>query len=142
MREGRVLRTLLQKRWVRFGIGNAAVSLPYLIVLCTLTERWGHEWYLVAAAWANIVYIVSKFFVSKFWAFEHQETDRLREEFWIFVGSEGFWVAFNMVGLYVLVSFCGIWYIYAQFLLAIPHNVITFILSRFMFKPKALAESS
>jgi len=120
---------------VRFLIAGGTGALLYLIVLLVLTEVI-HFWYLGSVIIARIINSVINFIIQKYWAFSNRKDSRIKQQVWPYVKISVLLLIINVLGMYLLVDIAGVHYLIAQVLLVPPQSVLSFILTRWVFRRK------
>lgn len=111
------------KSLIAGGVG-ALTNLAVLFVLHGLAD----VWYLLASVVAFSSGVLANFLLQKVWVFVMHDTDRLTTEVAMFFLLGGLNLLLNTTGMYLLVSFLGMHYLVAQFLLAGSLAVLNFSL--------------
>lgn len=118
---------------VRFAAAGSVGWLTYYGLLIFLTEV-AKVWYLASAMTALIVNYAITFVLQKVWTFRDTSTHILHQQIGIYVCMvTGFYIS-NSVLLYALVEYARLWYLFAQVLISLLLTVVSFAISRWLFK--------
>lgn len=118
---------------MRFLCAGGIGVLLYYIILLTFTELFG-VWYLISAIVGSIANYSSNFILHKWWTFKNKDSKRIiRQTCTYFTLSVARSFA-NLGLLYLLVDYAGLRYLNAQVILTLMLSLISFIVSRKIFR--------
>ncbi len=123
---------------VRFCVAGAAGVIAYYAALYGLTEYLG-VWYVISAVIGFILNTGLNFTLQKFWTFENKEIHMVGRQLALYVAMTVSFLISNALFLYLMVEYLHLWYIGAQVILTIVISVLSFIISRRIFKNTAIA---
>lgn len=119
---------------VKFCVGGGAGVLVFYLVLYALTE-WVGVWYLASAIVASVLNYGVNFFILKFWAFNSPDKKLIPLQAVKYFGmATGFSFA-NANLLYYMVEYFHLQYLVAQLVLTFALSVVSFVGSRWIFRP-------
>ena len=122
-----VQKYFLNKTFIKYLISGGSAAALMFVLLYAFTE-YLHIWYLFSSVLATIVQIVINFCLQKFWAFRGDHAKQTHHQFMMFIGLNVFNLAVNATGMYLLVDLVRLWYMLAQFLMAVVLAAESYIL--------------
>lgn len=121
---------------IRFLISGGTAAVLNLAILYICTD-FLHVWYVYSTLIAFLCGLVVSFSMQKFWAFRHENMERLHVQFLLYTALQLLNLAIDTAGIYFLVQYAGLWYIFAQILLLAIIAIWTFfVFNRVLFRPK------
>lgn len=132
------MQTEASRLWqvVRFCIAGAAGVIAYYVALYGLTEYLG-VWYVISAVIGFALNAGLNFILQKFWTFRDKKTHMIRRQLTLYTFMTCSFLIGNALFLYLMVEYLHIWYIGAQVIITIVISVLSFIISRQIFKNEA-----
>src|SRR3990167_4740203 len=123
---------------LRFLISGGTATAVNFSLLYALTE-FAHIWYLTSFIIAFCAGLAVSFTLQKFWTFVDMNTDRMRAQIGLYFSVQMGNLGFNTVALFLLVEYAHLWYMAAQFMIAVVIACINFVLFKFVvFKQQEL----
>lgn len=119
---------------VRFCIAGAASVIVYYAVLYSFTEYLGF-WYIVSAVIGFILNTGLNFALQKFWTFQNKEMQMVGHQLALYLIMTASFLIGNTIFLYLMVQYLHLWYIGAQIILTVVISILSFFISRRIFKP-------
>ncbi|MBI2644869.1 GtrA family protein [Candidatus Uhrbacteria bacterium] len=118
----------------RFCIAGAIGVLVYYIALYGLTEYLG-VWYVASAVIGFILNTGLNFMSQKLWTFQDKGTDMIGRQLVLYVTMTVALLIGNTASLYFMVQYLHMWYIGAQIILTVVISILSFGISKKIFKP-------
>jgi putative flippase GtrA len=140
---GAIKRKLYKhKLYVKYVIAGGTAAMSDFILLFIFTDIL-HVWYIISATLAFIVAFFVSFFLQKFWTFRDNSRDKMYKQMAMYLAVGATNTCLNAGGMYVLVDKFGVWYIFAQAVMAIGLALGSFVIYRFViFKKHPAAVSA
>ena len=120
---------------VRFCLGGAVGVIAYYTTLYCLTE-YLKIWYIVSAVIAFVINYGLNFVIQKFWTFNDKDTTTVRKQMALYFTMAICLLIGNTIFLYLMVEFLHLWYMLAQVILTVAFTILSFVISRKIFKTK------
>lgn len=118
---------------VRFLLGGGIGVVAYYVAFYTLTEILG-VWYVVSSVVAFILNNGINFLIQKFWTFENKGTKAIPKQLSLYFVMGICILVANTSLLYVLVEYAHLHYMVAQVILTTLLTIISFFLTKRIFK--------
>jgi putative flippase GtrA len=124
-----LIKTLHEKRVVRYIVSGGTATASNFVVLYTFTE-FLHIWYLTSSIFALLMGFAVSFILQKFWTFQNAGLERVHIQLPLHIALSLFNIAANTVLLYGFVQYLHVWYLLAQFINAILLACMNFFIYR------------
>jgi len=93
-------------------------------------------WYIVSAVIAFVINYGLNFVIQKFWTFNDKDTTTVRKQMALYFTMAICLLIGNTIFLYLMVEFLHLWYMLAQVILTVAFTILSFVISRKIFKTK------
>ncbi|MDZ4221471.1 MAG: GtrA family protein [Patescibacteria group bacterium] len=119
------------KTIVKYGISGGTAVAVNLAVLYVCTDVLG-IWYVVSAAVAFSVSLVTGFYLQKFWTFRDTGTHRIKRQMALYTSVGLLNLALGPLLLFLLVEALAIWYLAGQVMVMAVLALESYFINRFV----------
>lgn len=114
---------------LRYLFAGGSAAVVQLSTLYVFTDRL-HVWYVLSSTAGFCVAVVVSFTLQKFLTFQKKDLVSIKKEFPIFLTVALANAGLNAAGMYIVVDIFGLWYLFAQIVVAIILAVESFFVYR------------